>query len=250
MAKSFTYTSSGGVLLWRGDPKCQSGHDAMLAWLKDTVQAFLTKREADDRLLSGGGKANILRGNLGESIAFCVSHWHDRDGHWPNAVNAYRPLGPSSAIDIDILWVCFAPKAKDDYVIVQEVKTTSGLDLSYGNALLADYDKLYGTDPHLTLRSRLKPLKKQLLYQSRGADGKELSERLFALAGKSPQTSQKIRLRPTLVHELVGTTPQPKMTWIRNSLIGRGWTADSIEAWAIGLSDLDDRLHRLATGKK
>jgi hypothetical protein len=249
MAKSFAHTASGGVLLWKGDPKCQNGHSAMLDWLKDTVHNFLTKKEADERLLSGGGKANILRGNLGESIAFCVSHWHDCEGHWPNAVNAYRPLSPSSAIDIDILWVYFAPKAEDDYAIIQEVKTTSGLDLSYGNTLLADYEKLYGTDPGLTLRSRLKPLKKQIFYQSLNGNGKELSERLTALAGKSPQTSPKIRLRPSLVHELNGTNPQPKMTWIRNSLIGRGWTADLIEAWSIGLSDLDDRLHRLATGK-
>jgi hypothetical protein len=222
----------------------------MLAWLKDTVDEFLKKEEADERLLSGGGKANILRGNLGESIAFCVSHWHDCEGHWPNAVNAYRPLGPSSAIDIDIVWVCFAPKAKDDYAIIQEVKTTSGADLSYGNTLLADYEKLYGTDPGLTLRSRLKPLKKQLLYQSLDGKGSERSDRLMALAGKSPETSPKIRLRPTLVHDLASANPQSKMTWIRNSLIGKGWTADLIEAWAIGLSDLDDRLHRLATGKK
>jgi hypothetical protein len=73
---------------------------------------------------------------------------------------------------------------------------------------------------------------------------------MFALLGKSPQTSPKIRLRPTLVHELVGTTPHPKMTRIRNSLIGKGWTPQLIEAWAIGLTDLDDRLYRLATGKK
>src|SRR5689334_3760995 len=136
MAKSFVHTASGGVLLWKGHPKCQHGHDAMLAWLKDTVNEFLKKEVADERLLSGGGKANILRGNLGESIAFCVSLWHDCKGLWPHAVNAYRPLGPSSAIDIDIVWVCFAPKAKDDYAVIQEVKTTSGVDLSYGNTLL------------------------------------------------------------------------------------------------------------------
>jgi hypothetical protein len=160
MANSFAHTASGGVLLWKGQPNCQNGHDAVLAWLKETVNRVLSKMEADGRLLSGGGKANILRGNLGESIAFCVSHWHDCNNHWPNAVNAFRPLNSSSAIDIDIVWVCFAPKAKDDYAIVQEVKTTSGLDLSYANSLIADYDKLYGTDLDLTLSSRLKPLKK------------------------------------------------------------------------------------------
>jgi hypothetical protein len=56
-----------------------------------------------------------------------------------------------------------------------------------------------------------------------------------------------VRLLPTLVHEKNGTTPHPKMLAIRETLIGLGWT--EVEAWAIALSDLDQRLVRIATGK-
>jgi hypothetical protein len=238
----FARTSLGGVVTWKGHPGCQNAHDAMLDWLKDTVDHFLSPREAT----TGG---NILRGNLGESIAFCVSYWHDCNSFKAHAVNAWRPLNSQSLQDIDIVWICFARNPKDDYAIVQEVKTTSGASLAYANALIADYDKLYGTNLDLTLRSRFKPLKKDFLFKIGGKEGKNLSDRLIALVGGGPSSSPQIKLRPTLVHELVGTHPQGKMTAIRNTLIGKGWTAASIEAWAIGLTDLDKRLHRLATGK-
>lgn len=244
MAKtSFAHASAGGVVIWNGDPNCQAAHDAMLNWLRDTVDRFLSSTEAAD-----GG--NILRGNLGESIAFCVSFWHDCGKYRAHAVNAWRPLSPQSAIDIDIVWICFAKKPKDDFAIVQEVKTTSGSTLSYANDLIADYEKLYGTNLDLTLRTRFKPLKKDFLFKVGGPEGKRLSERLFALVGGSPSTSPQIRLRPTLVHEMAGTNPQGKMTYIRNTLIGKGWTPALVEGWAIGLTDLDARLQRLATGKR
>jgi hypothetical protein len=192
---------------------------------------------------------DILRGNLGESIAFCVSLWHDCDTYNAHAVNACRPLSPQSANDIDIIWVCFAATAKDDFAIVQEVKTTSGVSLSYANALIEDYDKLFGTNLNLTLKTRFKALKAVFLYTTGGAQGRDWAERLSALAGDGPKTSPRIRLRPTLVHELAGTQPTPKMTAVRNTLLGKGWTPELVESWAIGLRDLDDRLLRLATGK-
>jgi hypothetical protein len=243
MVECFTHHSASGVVTWEGHPNCQAGHDALLEWLKETVERFLS----DAEVAEGG---NIIRGNLGEAIAFCIGYWHDCKNHRAHAVNAWRPLNPQSLIDIDIVWVFFARKAKDDYAIVQEVKTTSGKTLGYANTLIADYDKLYGTNLDLTLRTRFKPLKKEFLFKVGGKEGKNLSERLFALVGGSPTTSPRIWLRPTLVHELVGTNPRAKMTWIRNTLIGKGWTPALIEAWAIGLTDLDFRLHRLATGKR
>ena len=243
MAKSFAHVSHGGVVTWSGKPNCQAGHDAMLKWLTDTVDRFLTPGEFE----AGG---NIVRGNIGESIAFCVSHWHDCGNHRAHAVNAFRPLNSQSATDIDIIWICFAAKAKDDFAIVQEVKLTGGASLSYANDLIKDYDKLYGSNLDLTLRSRLKPLKADFLFKVGGAEGKAMASRLLPLVGGGPRTSPRIRLRPTLVHELAGTNPQAKMTSIRNTLIGNGWTADLVEGWTIGLTDLESRLLRLATGKK
>jgi hypothetical protein len=241
MANSFTLVSSGGVSIWRGNPGCQNGHDAILAWLRETVDHFLSAAQA-----KAGG--NILRGNLGESIAFCVSLWYDCQGHRAHAVNAWRPLSPQSVQDIDIVWVFFGSKAKEDFAIVQEVKTTSGKILTYADQLITDYEKLYGVNLDLTLRSRFKPLKKDFLFKVGGRRGKELSDRLIALVGGGPDKSPQIRLRPTLVHELTGAEPRSKMTWIRNTLIGKGWPATTVEAWAIGLGALDARLLRLATG--
>ena len=243
MVNSFTHDSLGGVLTWKGHPDCQDGHDAILAWLTETVDRFLSESEA-----AAGG--NIVRGNIGESIAFCVSFWHDCEAHRAHAVNAWRPLNSQSLQDIDIVWVCFAANASDDYAIVQEVKTTSGTSLSYANNLITDYDKLYGTNLDLTLRSRFKPLKKEFLFKVGGQEGKDLSNRLIGLVGGGPKSSPRIKLRPTVIHELVGTNPEAKLTSIRNTLIGKGWTAESIEGWAIGMKNLDARLQRLATGRK
>lgn len=243
MSSSFGGTLSGGVRIWQGNPNCQAGHEAVLKWLKATVPRFLSPTEA----ASGG---NILRGNLGESISFCVSLWHDCGTHKSSAVNALRPMSPQSAIDIDIVWIHFAQKAKDDFAIVQEVKTTSNLTLNYANELIADYDKLFGTNLDLTLKTRFKSLKAEFLYRVGGAQGKEWAERLSPLVGGSPKTSPKTFLRPTLVHEIVGTAPTAKMVAIRNTLLGKGWSPTTVEAWAIGLTDLDRRLQRLALGRK
>ncbi|MGO9471646.1 MAG: hypothetical protein ACLQVF_46785 [Isosphaeraceae bacterium] len=242
MPRSFAGTATDGVITWEGTPDCPAGHNAVLIWLKATVARFLSADEA----VAGG---DILRGNLGESISFCVSLWHDCGSHKAHAVNAWRPLSPQSARDIDIAWVCFAANAREDYAIIQEVKTTSSETLSYANQLIGDYDKLFGTNLDLTLKTRFKPLKAEFLYKVGGAQGKDWAERLSWLVGGSPQTSPRIVLRPTLVHELAGTNPKPKMMAIRNTLLGKGWAPDLVEAWAIGLSDLDERLLRLAMGK-
>jgi len=96
------------------------------------------------------------------------------------------------------VWVCFAQKAKDDYAIVQEVKTTGLTNLRYANELIADYEKLYGTNLDLTLRTRFKPLKKEFLFKVGGAAGKECSERLFALCEPTADRSPKMGSEPTI----------------------------------------------------
>lgn len=189
---------------------------------------------------------NILRGNLGESIGFCVAYWHGYSGCRAYPANATRPFRPNSAIDFDIVWLDLADDPKDDAATLQEVKTTSGPSLGYADNLIDDYDKLFGTNPRLTLWTRLQDIKNKLEFEALEPG---LCGRVSALAGGSPRTSSRIRLIPTLVHERAGTDPQTKMLAIRQTLIGRGWAAGSVEGWAIGLADLDDRLVRLATGR-
>ena len=64
---SFARHDTGGVVLWVGDPDCQAAHDAILHWLQENCPLFSTESAEDD---------NILRGNLGETIAFCVGDWY------------------------------------------------------------------------------------------------------------------------------------------------------------------------------
>src|SRR5262245_21621045 len=194
MPSSFARITADGVVAWRGKPNCQAGHDAVLIWLKEHAKPFRVPGSVppDD---------HILRGNLGESIAFFVSFWHDCKDHRVFATNALRPFRPKSDIDIDIVWLSFAGEPRNDFAIIQEVKTTGDLDLSYARTLVDDYEKLFGTNVRLTLHTRLQDIKIDLLYKVGGAAGKELAQRVSMLAGQSPKTSPKVQLRPTLVHE-------------------------------------------------
>jgi len=243
MASSFVSVTKDGVRAWSGDPNCQAGHDAILAWLKTNCKPFrpLTQARLDD---------NILRGNVGEAIALCVSLWHDCDSYRAFATNATRPFRPKSDIDIEILWLNFGKKAKDDFAIIQEVKTTSGIDLAYAASLVDDYEKLFGTNTRLTLHTRLQDVKVDLKFKLSQEEAKDLCQRVSKLGGQSPKTCGKIQIRPTVVHELKGTKPSPKMIAVRTTLVGKGWAPESVEAWAVGISDLDSRLIRLATGQK
>jgi hypothetical protein len=198
VASSFAGITADGVLVWRGSPDCQTGHDALLEWLTENARPF---REAADVRPDD----NILRGNLGESIAFCVSYWHDCRNHRVFATNALRPFRPKSDIDMDILWLSFGANPDHDFAIIQEVKTTSDIDLGYARALVDDYEKLFGTNIRLTIHTRLQDAKVTLRFHVGGTWGADLAQRVSSLAGQSPRTSPKLQLRPTLVHELVGT---------------------------------------------
>ena len=56
-----------GVILWMGDPDCQAAHNATLSWLMENCPTFYSTPSAGD---------NILKGNLGETISFCVGYWY------------------------------------------------------------------------------------------------------------------------------------------------------------------------------
>jgi hypothetical protein len=135
----------------------------------------------------------------------------------------------------------------DDHAFVQEVKTTGENSLDYAYELIPDYDKLFGTNPAFRLQTRLQALKNEVEYKLRRPD---LCKRISFLAGMSVQTSPRVRLVPTLVHDLGAADPVKRMVAIRSTLVGKGWPVLSISAWAIGISDLDTRLKRLAKGKK
>lgn len=237
---SFARHDTGGVVLWVGDPDCQAAHDAILHWLQENCPLFSTESAEDD---------NILRGNLGETIAFCVGHWYvltDTLAHAFTA-NALNPFRKISKPEIDIVWIRFGATTDDDVAVLQEVKTTGSPALTLADSLIGDYDKLFGTDPRFTLHTRLQDIKNKLEYEH---GRPELCPRMAELAGQSPQTSPQVRLFPTLVHERHGSDPQTKMLAIRETLCGRGWARQAVQPWAIGFFDLNHRLLRLAQGRQ
>lgn len=230
-----------GVVLWVGDPDCQAAHDATLSWLQEHCPNFCSVASAAD---------NILKGNLGETIAFCVGYWYvfNDPSVKTFADNALNPFGGISKPGIDIVWIRFGETGDDDMVVLQEVKTTGDSSLSLADNLISDYDKLFlGTDPNFRLHYRLWYIKNKLEYEH---NQPELCPRVQALAGKSPETSPQVVLLPTLVHERIGSDPQTKMLAIRETLYGKGWPRRAVQPWAIGLFDLNSRLLRLAMGQQ
>ena len=82
--------------------------------------------------------------------------WNGYDDEWHTfPVNAHRPCNPSSGIDIDIVWVFFGRQPRHDRAMLQEVKATGEQSLNFAKKLIDDYDKLFGTDGNLTLRTRV-----------------------------------------------------------------------------------------------
>lgn len=238
---SFTSTTSSGVTLWVGNPDCQTAHDAILAWLRPRVSSF--------RIFSPipTEPDNILKGNLGEAISFCVGVWNNFSGYRPFPANAFNPLNTISKSEIDIVWILFDEIAANDIAVVQEIKTTSDSSFGLADRLVNDYDQLFGTAPKFTLRTRLDSIKSEVEFKLQRPD---LLQRVDQLAGNSPGTSPKIMLVPTLVHDRQGNNPQTKMVAIRSTLCSasKGWSSSAVTAWAISLTNLNSRLVRLAMG--
>lgn len=161
----------------------------------------------------------------------------------PNAIN---PLNSASISGLDLTYLLFHDTdEKLDLAFIQEVKTTGGASLSYADNLITDYEKLFGTNINFTLQSRLQSISTSLEIERKRPD---LVARVLKLAGTTPKSCPQIKLFPTAVHELSGTTPVPKMLAIRQAIATQGWPVDSIVPWAVALMDLDERLIRLARG--
>ncbi len=55
-------------------------------------------------------------------------------------------------------------------------------------------------------------------------------------------------LIPTLVHERGAGDPSTKLLAVKTTLVSEGWSSEVIVPWSISLSDLAQRLMRLAIG--
>ena len=136
----------------------------------------------------------------------------------------------------------------DDSAVLQEIKTTSGNDLSLADTLPDDYKKLFGTDPANTIKSRLASVK-NLVEFSLGLP--QFATRINRFIGVDPLTCQNVQLLPTLVYDPLNA-PQPaadrKMLVVKTTIYGLGWPPSSVSGWTIGLDALDGQLQNLAEG--
>ena len=237
---SFKHKTTNQVCIWTGDPHCQAAHDSILSWLKTICKVFAKPAKLSTR----------IKGNLGESVGFFLGYQTEFKEYRAFAANALVPFEDISRPDLDIVWVLFGESEANDVIALQEVKTTGQADLAYADALVEDYQKLYGSDPQTTLHSRLQTVKNKLEYEHLDIELARRLGRLEAECGQGPKTAKKILLYPTLVHELTGTDPLKKMVAVRTSIIGLGWNSSNVSGWAVGLTDLDKRLFRLAHGKR
>ena len=187
----------------------------LLAGLHATVNYFLGIDETP---------SNSIRGNLGEFIAYHIGRNHVLPQRMEaHAANAWDPLSSISRPDIDIVWAYFGELPDGDWVALQEVKTTVTNSLSIADNLIEDYDKLFGENPKLTLRTRLGGLKNRLDQQGRG----DLAPRLTEIGGPpTPGGARGVRLVPTLVHD-GALDSSTKMAAVRQGLIGKGWLPES-----------------------
>ena len=227
-----------GVRLWRGNTTCQEAHE----YLAEQLRAMATPLSSSTRSLSVR-----IQGNLGEFMALCIRRdFGFPDAFKPFASNAYAPLVDISRADVDILWLRLGKKTDKDLLVVHEVKTTTDPGLGLARGLIGDHEKLFGNDTQLTLHSRLMWLANKIEFEWKRP---HLCDRIHKLAGDTPQTSTRIHLRPTLVHERFKGKPRSKLLAVRDSIVVLGWDISQIQPWSIALDDFESRLLRIAKGQ-
>jgi len=229
---AFQCTKSGTVFLWRGNPNCHAAQKFVRNWLRANSPIY--------PVVWGPDNAR-LKGNLGECIAFCCMEF--AFGRLPHclAANALKTLSNISRPGIDLLWIGFAPDPSDDFMIQQEVKTTTDLSLAYASALLTDYRKSFGSDPNVTLNTHLQAFKSKLKYEWRRPD---LVDRVNALQAPTPKQADRLLIFPTLVHDANSEDPVLKLTAIEMELTASGW--QKIKTWSIAFNGLENHLKSMA----
>ena len=232
----FSQRNNGDLLVWGGNPDNDAAHLTVLGWLRSAVTAGFAQ--------SQNSISNRIKGNLGEFIAHKVGESYVFiNQEIAFTANAWDPLSDISRPDADIVWLHFGATPSDDWAAIQEVKTTGQSTLALADDLIRDYEKLFGENPRLTLRSRLDGLKNRLEQLQLG----NLVPRLTGLGGANPSRSVGISILPTLIHDSAHDSSQ-KMAVVRQGLIGRGWSAGTVHCWSIELGNIDARLTRLARG--
>ena len=224
------------VLAWEGDPDDDSAHQEILDWLHVAAPA--------GSLNPLNSLNNKTKGNLGEFITYKIGENYFFTNVLCDPANAHSPLALESKTGVDIVWLHFGNTETDDWAALQEVKTTGDTSLNLALKLVSDYDKLFGEHLSFRLQTRLTTVKNKLEGWGHG----QYVRRLTALGGSKPDSVHGIRIFPTLVHDSASNS-FANMKHVRQCLIDQGWPSDVVHCWSISLSNLNDRLTRLARGQ-
>lgn len=234
----FSSKMDSGVLLNLGNPNCDAAHQALLSELQRLRVPFLDPNTA---------LTNRQKGNIGEFVTLHVARGMEFDKMQKQAGNALEPLSDISKAGLDLIYVYFDESDHEkDLLYVQEIKTTGQKNLAYWDNLTADYEKLFATNLNFTLQSRIDTLAFKFEIEQNNDD---YAERVRRLGATTPQGCANVRLLPTGIHDLEVGHPVAKLIAIRSAITVFGWNANQIAPWAIGLSQLEDRLLRLARGQ-
>jgi hypothetical protein len=234
----FQKAITAGVSVYTGDPNCDAAHRALLGALEALGTPFIGP---------GDTISFSQRGNLGEFITLHIAKAGAFKTMEKFARNALQPLSGISGDGIDLTYVYFDSVSEtNDLIYIQEVKTTGAATLNYFNRLRHDYEKLFSTDMNLTLQTRIQCLSNAFEIER---NNDNYAERVQRLGATSPRECTRVRLLPTGVHALGIGNPVQKMLAIQSAIAAFGWDHASIDPWAVGLSELEDRLTRLARGQ-
>ena len=230
-------TETMGLSIWEGDPNDAGAHAVVLGWLREAVGGVFLDEQAT--------LTNRVKGNLGEFIAHGIGKTYVfTNVQISPTANGGDPLSDVSGPGLDIVWLYLGADGGGDWVALQEVKTTGDPSLNLATDLNKDYDKLFARNGRYTLQTRLISLKNKLDEFGLG----HCASRVTALGGPDARQAAGVFLVPTLMHDRANDA-KTKLVAVRQTLLGQGWAANSVECWSIGLGDLDRRLHRVARGQ-
>jgi len=224
------------IKCFSGDPDCAMAYQWILNHLRELGVAWLPSNTMSLK--------NSIKGNLGEFIAFHLSEYDGLTGtdYHPFLAGAVRPLADSPDPGLDISFIYLDPlgDTAKDRLYIQEVKTTGSSSLTYADALISDYSKLLDSTGSLNLSIRISSLKGRMKME-RKRPRSEI-ERIELLGHTDASKCTKVRLLPTLVHELNGADPLARMKKIRLALLSQGWLNESIEPRSVGFTNLNSGL--------
>lgn len=223
-----------------GDPDCAAFYGWALKKLGDILSQW---HKAYTGPMTMG-----LQGNLGEFLSYYAA----RDaglagtGFTGPAIGANSPLNIAAPPGLDATIVYLSPdgdKSKDR-LFVMEMKTTVADQLGYANNLVSDCKKLLDdTRPSTNLSNRMSWLK-GMLSDTVGFSDEQL-ERVEDLYRPTAADCIKVKLMPTLIHDLRYGDPVVTLDGVAHKIELLGWLPSSVEPWSVALTRLEECLGHL-----